>query len=131
MSELKACPFCGSTDLATESFGERRHCVVCEKCECSTGYMLDDDEAIEAWNTRPLEDALRAELEFAKNDLATRLTELAAAQAEVERLRDLTASHAMKLCPGCEKLTEHEKYCEVWECRECGCDSESGFVGLQ
>jgi len=49
--------------------------------------MLDDDEAIEAWNTRPLEDALRAELEFAKNDLATRLTELAAAQAENERLQ--------------------------------------------
>jgi hypothetical protein len=35
--------------------------------------MLDDDEAIEAWNTRPLEDALRAEL--------------AAKDAEIERLR--------------------------------------------
>ena len=57
--------------------------------------------------------------------------ELAAARAEVERLRALTATNAMKLCPGCEKLTEHEKYCEVWECRECGCDSERGFVGLQ
>jgi len=68
-AELKACPFCGSTDLATESFGERRHCVVCEKCECSTGYMLDDDEAIEAWNTRPLEDALRAEIAQLQEEL--------------------------------------------------------------
>lgn len=66
-----------------------------------------------------------------EGELAGTQVERNNAQAEVERLRDLTAIHAMKLCPGCEKLTEHEKYCEVWECRECGCDSESGFVGLK
>jgi len=63
-------------------------------------------------------------------DIKKLRAELAAARAEVERLRALTATHAMKLCPGCEKLTEHEKYCEVWGCRRGGLDSEGGFVGL-
>jgi pyrroloquinoline quinone (PQQ) biosynthesis protein C len=92
-------------------------------CHESTFLYDTPEKAIEAWNTRPIEDTLRA-------SLATLTAERDAAQAEVERLRALTATNAMKLCPGCEKLTEHEKYCEVWQCRECGWYSESGFVGL-
>lgn len=54
--------------------------------------------------------------------------DLAAKDAEIERL---TATRAVKLCPECERETEHTKYCEVWECSVCGCDSEQNFAKLE
>jgi Lar family restriction alleviation protein len=62
--ELKPCPFCGSKDIVLESFGELRHTACCSTCECNTGYMQDDCEAIESWNTRSLEDDLRKQLDI-------------------------------------------------------------------
>lgn len=48
MSELKQCPFCGS----------EAH-IVNDNVECSFCFVT----SLTDWNTRPIEDALRAELE--------------------------------------------------------------------
>jgi len=54
VSELKACPFCGKAPLV-RSLGA-------EMIICPNGcvFMATDDR-LERWNTRPLEDALKAE----------------------------------------------------------------------
>ena len=69
MSDLKPCPLCGSEDITIESFGEQRITACCSTCECNTGYMRDNLEAIESWNTRPIEDALQAKLDVAISTL--------------------------------------------------------------
>jgi Lar family restriction alleviation protein len=71
--ELKPCPFCGSKDIVLESFGELRHTACCSTCECNTGYMQDDCEAIESWNTRSLEDDLRKQLDIVVEALKAQL----------------------------------------------------------
>lgn len=69
--ELKACPFCGKFMYYEESAsGIDAHCTN-KNCLMYNKEWLWLDVA--KWNTRPIEDALRAEL--------------AASQAEVERLR--------------------------------------------
>lgn len=87
MSELIACPFCGK---ALSEFGhDKRNGVVVtlyihptpeepiwNQCPLS-GLVFDSQR----WNTRPIEDGLRAEL--------------AAAQAEGERLRNLLEQRVM------------------------------------
>lgn len=64
LSELKACPFCG---------GEA-HKNIYVHCKRHTSVMRDDD-----WNTRPIEDALRAEVDTLKrmNGLESGVTILA------------------------------------------------------
>ena len=69
MSELKACPFCGKAQLTDKERGDtlpykKSMKRICDWCDCEA----------HNWNTRPIEDGLRAEL--------------AAAQAEGERLRE-------------------------------------------
>lgn len=57
-AELRECPFCGCVPVIWE---QQR--VICTHCECEgpdNETPLADN--IAAWNTRPLEDALRAEL---------------------------------------------------------------------
>ena len=59
--ELKPCPFCGKLahirdNRYTEKWAE------CDTCSASTHSDLYEPHAIEDWNTRPIEDALRAEL---------------------------------------------------------------------
>lgn len=60
--ELKPCPFCGKeARIATDNSGDfDRNYVDCEN-NCHLFGCLDEKE----WNTRPIEDALRAKLEIA------------------------------------------------------------------
>jgi len=52
MSEiLRPCPFCGSADIRTEPGINLNYC---DKCSAEAN--------IEHWNTRPIEDALRARI---------------------------------------------------------------------
>jgi len=67
MSELKPCPFCGGE--AKYQMAGLRNCIV----QCDRGalclHLAPNDkpgEARDSWNTRPTEDALRAELECMK-----------------------------------------------------------------
>ena len=68
MSELKPCPFCGSSNVATEKSLDLAYCDNC----CAES---NDD----VWNTRPIEDALNkriAELEAAQKEALSLLPEL-------------------------------------------------------
>lgn len=73
MRELKPCPFCGSTDTRCHNFGDE-----CNNCGSRVVFMdlsdLHGSEDRPNYNTRPAEDALRAELEKTQKalDLATK-----------------------------------------------------------
>lgn len=49
--ELKPCPFCGH-DGRVVADGEGNYMVQCNECSASTGWCVDKEEAIEAWNRR-------------------------------------------------------------------------------
>ncbi len=64
--ELKPCPFCGcgtirkynaKTSSTSDWYAE------CQKCLMMTDAYPTLDALRDAWNTRPIEDALRAEIE--------------------------------------------------------------------
>lgn len=49
--ELKPCPFCGH-DGRVVADGEGNYMVQCNECSASTGWCVDKEEALEAWNRR-------------------------------------------------------------------------------
>ena len=60
MSELKPCPFCGSSNTTLDYYEiscpqELGTIVVCNDCGASATSIVD-------WNTRPIEDALNARI---------------------------------------------------------------------
>lgn len=54
--ELKPCPFCGEMAFWDSEFSG----IYC-KCGAEFTFFKTDKEAAERWNTRPIEDSLRAE----------------------------------------------------------------------
>jgi Zn ribbon nucleic-acid-binding protein len=80
--ELKPCPFCNRTDnLRVLSEGQINAVfgVVCYHCGCQFHCRADSEaDAKIAFNTRPIEDALRAEIDQLKHMYATQYGELAA-----------------------------------------------------
>lgn len=66
MSEnLKKCPFCNGQATFVESLSDVW--IVCEECGAGTGVFGTKEDAVAAWNNRPLEDEnkrLREALEF-------------------------------------------------------------------
>jgi len=89
MSDLKPCPFCGSTNLhhtETSIF----NAVWCR--DCGAMVDMDDGDAIKLWNTRPIEDALQA------------------------RIAELEAQ--LRWIPVSERLPEENgQYLIFWECK--------------
>ena len=54
---LKRCPFCGSEAfLADDDEKNYGVFIACSKCCSSTEIFKTEDEALIAWNTRPIED---------------------------------------------------------------------------
>lgn len=51
-TELKPCPFCGSTNLVVDSSDMYRWYVECWDCEADGPFADDEGLAIEAWNKR-------------------------------------------------------------------------------
>ena len=85
MSELKPCPFCGIVptvegDPFSEEYirGYNSGLIGCRNVACAFGgeYIskATQKEATTIWNTRPIEDALRAEL-ARRDEIITRLKE--------------------------------------------------------
>ena len=78
MDELKACPFCGSSNTTLDYYEiscpqELGTIVVCNDCGASAKSIVD-------WNTRPIEDALRAQL-AARDEQIAELTATTHSQA--------------------------------------------------
>jgi Lar family restriction alleviation protein len=65
--ERKPCPFCGGNRIQFERLVDLdgrvvRYRLYCVACQCSPDIWKETaDDAIAFWNTRPIEDALRAE----------------------------------------------------------------------
>jgi len=83
--ELKPCPFCGAP---AKIYGPNRNngalyvawCTNTSSCDAgATGYGDTPEEATEQWNTRPVEDALRAENVILLNALRVERANTAAA----------------------------------------------------
>ena len=59
MTELKPCPFCGSTDVHILNHGTQgEHSITCKDCNVWVDHMFDamsEEEAIELWNRRAKE----------------------------------------------------------------------------
>lgn len=71
MSELKSCPLCGSTNLQIHFRPlENRNYVMCHSCHLQSRLAPVESAAIKDWNTRPIEDALRAKLAAAEKLIA-------------------------------------------------------------
>ena len=108
MSELKACPFCGKKLAGTKDLfagGTSWSCP--DKCIERMKQPMPEEEFFAIYNTRPIEDALRSELEAWKADaerLANHLSMLKFASLEFrdEIDADLDIHHA---------LVEKEKKC--------------------
>ena len=63
--ELRPCPFCGSDDIESIDANNNYHYMHCMKCGGDGTPDLGISGAIEMWNTRPIEDDLRAKLDIA------------------------------------------------------------------
>jgi Lar family restriction alleviation protein len=124
MSELKPCPFCGTKPHPITADLLTRPCFYyeCENKTCHAaekGWHDTEQEAIDAWNTRPIEEALR-----------TRITELQARVAELEAALDKAAHQLYDYsgsCPSDLYDWEHPNTCirecvrydspdEAWKC---------------
>ncbi len=70
MDELKACPFCGKNN-GKIMYSDSRNWkwVHCDKCGADGPADLGESGAIEHWNTRPIEDDLRHQLDIATRAL--------------------------------------------------------------
>ena len=62
--ELKPCPFCPSPTDVRLTADDAFWAVVFCSCGAHGAPSPDEDKAVEYWNTRPIEDALRAALEM-------------------------------------------------------------------
>lgn len=61
MSDQKPCPFCGGSEIGESIARVRRVCETCGATgPCTTSDLAERDAL---WNTRPVEEALRAEVE--------------------------------------------------------------------
>lgn len=60
--ELKPCPFCGSDNVRV--IGVMRPMGECLSCGAHGTWTIEDHaRAVEAWNTRPAEDSLTAQVD--------------------------------------------------------------------
>mgnify|MGYP001483007570 CR=1 FL=1 len=101
MSEIKPCPYCGKLAAKCEPSHYIYHEAFSVICLCGTGsrYAESAEKAIEIWNTRPIEDALRAEL--VKTQKALDLACYAIGEVSCPYKHDICKTPAESLVNGC------------------------------
>lgn len=90
MDELKRCPFCGGNDIylhdQSEDQNPREIRVICRQCYNWIGHYWREKSAINAWNNRPIEDALR----IALSDMVDRMDSLGICEySTIERAKEI------------------------------------------
>lgn len=93
-TKLKPCPFCGGE--ANIAKGQIEFWAYCPHCGAQTEFYETEREAAEAWNTRPIEDALQKELDEAREDNCENMEYHV---AERKRLRKLLKSCCNEFAP--------------------------------
>lgn len=86
--ELKPCPFCGSKAKYYKNFNAGYYEITCSECDYCLMSGDDIEEVVETWNTRPIEDELRQELEEVKFALQVEENDNEYNCAEKDRLKE-------------------------------------------
>lgn len=119
MVQLRECPFCGGDALESVVYRDEPDglhavgvAVWCVACGASTETCGTKTEAVAAWNSRSVEDALRAERDAALAEAARLRAELDACAAEryalratLDAVRSALDTHAPK---DTDKEADHE-----------------------
>ena len=71
MTDLKACPFCGGTEIKLNGTQRPYWYAECQKCGVSDGLCHTKDEAHKSWNTRANDKGGEAVAELMKTNAAT------------------------------------------------------------
>ena len=124
MSELKACPFCGNQSAVMDWLPSLSGIVEYPFCE----YCGAQCETAELWNTRPIEDGMRSQVDAMREHYHQMSHQLIEAQAEIEQLRGIirTAEYADRygddeddtpICPLCgvSSSQEHQYFCPFYQ----------------
>ena len=96
--ELKACPFCGSISVreGCDTPDAKWHYVECDDCHATSKADLGVSGAIENWQSRPIEDSLRKEIESLQSmTIVYHTKQVDALRAELELSRKI-ADEAIK-----------------------------------
>lgn len=86
--DLKPCPFCGGKEFIFDEDCFRAIGLICS-CGASSSRSRIDGEVEKEWNTRPIEDALRAEIAALKQQNENLRCELTIAREHIEALEGL------------------------------------------
>lgn len=104
MGEVRECPLCCGEATLQNHWGANDHWVECDSlgCELEGPHRRNEPDAINAWNTRPTEEALRAEVERLRElarlaRLAIIETHIASCDGAVEGYRPLVGDWAARL----------------------------------
>lgn len=100
MSELTHCPFCGSDGVEMESDGHGGWWFFCHKCHTDVHMPYIPkrrrEQCVEQWNTRPAEDALKAEVERLKTKAGRAETWIDALSDMLQKIITVTSSENSK-----------------------------------
>ena len=85
--ELKPCPFCGCENISIKVGVYRNGDTSIVECEDCNGGIETPDDAVAIWNSRPVEDELRAEIEKLESALVDMM------KLGINRVKDLRAEN--------------------------------------
>ena len=67
--KLKPCPLCEGAAYIRKREFNNPYCGCCSHCGAESGQFSTREQAVAAWNTRPVEDELLAALKIARANL--------------------------------------------------------------
>lgn len=125
MDELKACPFCGEQheweDITDMHFGPAKALICGHRIVLIVYPDQDESKRIAFWNTRPIEDALQAELERANQRIKELVSELDLADKVIANLApdDFDETATCLVCGNDMQIVRPGKYqCNYCESEE-------------